>query len=125
MARPGPENEMHELALSQQICRVARDHMGAGQRLVKVIVECGPMSGVVPEALEHCFPIAASASGLDGARLELVRLKAAAVCSGCGIGVEVESMWQVCPDCGYGPLTVHDGRELRVVELEVKEPDDV
>ena len=116
---------MHELMLAQQICRVARDHMGAGQRLVKVVVECGPMSGVVPEALEHCFPIAASSSGLDGARLELMRLTASAVCPGCGCRAEVETMWDDCPSCGYLPLTVHDGRELRVVELEVKEPQDV
>lgn len=116
---------MHELALSHEICRVARDHLGAGQRLVKVVVECGPLSGVVPEALEHCFPIAAAAGGLDGARLELRRLRAAAVCPGCGRAVEVESMWDTCPACGRGPLTVRDGRDLRVVELEVEEPFDV
>lgn len=116
---------MHELALSHQICRVARDHTPPGQRLVKVVVECGPMSGVVPEALEHCFPIAAASAGLDDTELELVRLRAPAVCPGCERDVEVESMWDCCPACGYGPLTVHDGRDLRVVELEVKEPGDV
>jgi hydrogenase nickel incorporation protein HypA/HybF len=116
---------MHELALSHQICRVAREHTPPGRRLIKVVVECGPMSGVVPEALEHCFPIAAADSGLDGARLELVRLKAAAVCAGCGGDVEVASMWDTCPGCGHGPLTVRDGRDLRVVELEVKEQGDV
>jgi hydrogenase nickel incorporation protein HypA/HybF len=116
---------MHELALSHQICRVARDHLGDGQRLVKVVVECGPMSGVVPEALEHCFPIAASAGGLDGALLELRRLRARARCPGCGRPVEVASMWDVCPGCGHAPLTVTDGRDLRVVELEVEEDGDV
>jgi len=112
---------MHELALSHQICRLARDRTPPGQRLVKVVVECGPMSGVVPEALEHCFPIAAADVGLGDAALELVRLRASASCPGCGRGVEVESMWDCCPECGYGPLTVRDGRDLRVVELEVEE----
>jgi len=116
---------MHELALSHQICRIARDHLPPGRRLVKVVVECGPMSGVVPEALAHCFPIAAADGGLDGARLELVRLTAAATCPGCARGVEVESMWETCPGCGYGPLTVRDGRDLRVVEIEVEEAIDV
>jgi hydrogenase nickel incorporation protein HypA/HybF len=116
---------MHELALSHQICRLARDHMGPGQRLVKVVVECGPMSGVVPEALEHCFPIAATGTGLEGAALDLRRLRAQATCAGCGRGIEVASMWELCPDCGHGPLTVTDGRDLRVVELEVEEGGDV
>jgi hydrogenase nickel incorporation protein HypA/HybF len=116
---------MHELALSHQICRVARDHVPDGQRLVAIVVECGPMSGVVPEALEHCFPIAAEDAGLHGARLELVRLKASAVCPGCGRAIEIDSMWDPCPACGYAPLTVHDGRDLRVVEIEVEGSTDV
>ena len=116
---------MHELALSHQICRLAREHTPPDRRLLKVVVECGPMSGVVPEALEQCFPIAAAEGGLDGARLELVRLRARADCPGCGQQIEVDSMWDVCPDCGYAPLTVRDGRDLRVVELEVEDSGDV
>jgi hydrogenase nickel incorporation protein HypA/HybF len=116
---------MHELTLSHQICRVARDHLGHGQRLVRVVVECGPFSGVVPDALEQCFPIAASQSGLDGVLLDLRRLRARARCSGCGESVEVASMWDACPGCGHAPLTVTDGRDLRVVELEVEEDGDV
>jgi hydrogenase nickel incorporation protein HypA/HybF len=110
---------MHELMLSHNICRVAREHLGPGRRLLKVVVECGPLCGVVGEALEACFELTAAEAGVAGARLELRMLRAAATCPGCDARFDVGSMWDVCPACGYVPVTVDGGRELRVAEIEV------
>ena len=44
---------------------VVRDHLPEGARAVEVVVECGPLSGVVPEALEYCFDAIAAREGLD------------------------------------------------------------
>ena len=55
---------MHELVLAQHICGTVNEHVGEGQRVIAVVVECGPASGVVPDALDFCFPIAARESGM-------------------------------------------------------------
>jgi len=116
---------VHELAVSQTICSAARSHLPEGQRLTKVVVECGPFCGVVPEALEYCFPIAAEHCGIPGAALELRLLEAEATCPACDAGFAVDTMWTPCPECGHAPITARGGRELNLVGIEVEEEDDV
>ena len=116
---------MHELAVSNSICTEVRAHLAPGQRPRRIVVECGPFSGVVPGNLEYCFPIAASLSGLDGAKLEIRSLRAEATCPACAASFSVGSMWELCPECQFGPVTARGGRELRLVELEVEEDGDV
>ncbi len=110
---------MHELLLAKQICDTVNAHVGKGQRVTNVVVECGPVSGVVPEMLESCFPIAAEESGLAGVQLDLRCLSAKARCAACGEAFYVETMWARCPSCDHGPVTIEGGRELSVKEIEV------
>lgn len=112
---------MHELGLAQSIIRTIEPHVPSGQRLVAVVVEWGPLSGVVPEALEACFDIVVAAAGLGGARLELRVVPAAARCPSCDARFDVTTMWAECPDCGHAPVTVAGGTEFRVKEIEVDE----
>lgn len=116
---------MHELALSQNILEVARDHMGEAQRLKRVVVSCGPFSGVEGDALAFCFGIAAEHMGLGGACLEIRRPAVEAVCPACGARSRIDTMWAVCDGCGHAPLTAEGGRELQIVEIEVEEVDHV
>lgn len=110
---------MHELSLAQSVVDTVARHVPEGRRLVAVTLEWGPMSGVVPEALETCFFIVAAAAGFEGVRLELAVIPAAARCPGCQAEFEVTEMWTECPKCGQAPVTVSGGREFRVKEIEV------
>jgi len=112
---------MHELSLAQSICEAVADHLTADQRVVTVVVEWGPLSGVVPEALEHCFAIVAQSLGLEGAKLELRTLRAHASCRACGDQFEIDEMWAACPGCGHAPVTVVGGNEFRLKEIEVED----
>ncbi len=116
---------MHELSLAYNICNTASAHVGPGQKLKTIIVECGPLSGVVPESLEFGFSIAAAESNLDGVKLELRLLKARATCPACGERFDIDSMWTTCIRCGHAPLTVEGGRELMIKEIQVEEENDV
>lgn len=112
---------MHELLLAQHICDTVLAHVSEGQRVTTVVVECGPLAGVVPEALDLCFPIAAQNSGLTGARLEMRHLSAQANCPKCRERFCVLAMWDRCPACGHGPVTIEDGRVLCVKQIEVED----
>jgi len=110
---------MHELAIAQRICETVIRNLPAGQRVVSVVVEAGPLCGVVQEALEFGFEIASQAMGLTGARLEYRKLAAAGVCPACHASFEVTQMWARCPRCEHEPVTVQGGGELRLKEIEV------
>ncbi|MBW2457087.1 MAG: hydrogenase maturation nickel metallochaperone HypA, partial [Deltaproteobacteria bacterium] len=79
------------------------------------------LSGVVPEALEYCFPIAAASAGLTEAQLELRRLTAEASCPACDAQFDVDQMWACCPACEHVPVTVKGGTEFRLKEIEVSD----
>ncbi|MBW2529411.1 MAG: hydrogenase maturation nickel metallochaperone HypA [Deltaproteobacteria bacterium] len=110
---------MHELGLAQGILRTVEPHVPAGQRLVAVVLEWGPLSGVVPEALETCWRIVAEAAGLGDARLQLLVVPGRGRCPACQAEFEVTEMWAECPACGRAPVTVSGGSAFRVKEIEV------
>jgi hydrogenase nickel incorporation protein HypA/HybF len=112
---------MHELSLAQSICETAVSHAGDRQKIVTVVVVCGPLAGVVPDALQHCFSIVAPMSGLADARLDLRLLTADAACPACRARLRIDSMWAKCDECGHSPVTVEGGSEFYVKEIEVEE----
>ncbi len=116
---------MHELSLAHRVCDTVAAHIDPGQRLLCVTVECGPLCGVVPDALNHCFYLVAKSFGFEDAKLDLRLNKAPATCPNCSTQLEIESMWEVCPDCDHAPLTISGGRELRIRQIEIEEVDDV
>lgn len=110
---------MHELAIAQGVADVCLQHAG-GRRVLTVSLEIGSLAGVVPEALEFCFESVARETLLDGARLEIVRISATGYCRQCDLVQPVVSYFDPCPQCGFTPLELRSGEELRVKDLEVE-----
>jgi hydrogenase nickel incorporation protein HypA/HybF len=110
---------MHELSIAQGICRTVLRHVPTGKRAVSVVVEAGPLCGVVQEALEFGFEIASQAMGLGGAKLDYRILAAPGSCPACQARFDVTEMWARCPRCQHEPVTVEGGSELRLKEIEV------
>jgi hydrogenase nickel incorporation protein HypA/HybF len=110
---------MHELSIAQHICEAVIRNVPAGKRAVSVVVEAGPLSGVVQEALEFGFEIASKAMGLGDTKLEYRTLAASGSCPACQARFEVTEMWARCPHCEHEPVTVEGGSELRLKEIEV------
>ncbi|MDJ0763181.1 MAG: hydrogenase maturation nickel metallochaperone HypA [Myxococcota bacterium] len=112
---------MHELAISEAICEQVRPHVAEGQRLVKVVVECGPLCGVVPDALQYSFSIVAQHYGFDDVCLEIEVPETSASCSACGATFTIDDAWATCPICQHAPVSAQGGRELRVKHIEVQD----
>jgi hydrogenase nickel insertion protein HypA len=75
---------MHELALTEAIIRIInsqREKEGFS-RVEEIRLRIGEYSGIVPEYLLNCFPIAAKGTVAEGAALVLETLKASFRCSG-------------------------------------------
>lgn len=116
---------MHELSIALSLVELA----GAAARragaphVTAVHLRLGVMAGVVREALEFSFPLAAEGTPLAGARLEIEPVPLVITCAPCGRDVSpVGSGSFRCPACGTPSAAIVSGRELELVALELAEP---
>lgn len=108
---------MHELAIGQSIVTAVTERLGE-ERVRRLVLEVGQLSGVVPDALRFCFDLCTRDTPVEGAELEIREIPGRARCGDCGREVEMESPFGVC-GCGSPSLDVLCGRELRIKEVEV------
>jgi len=108
---------MHELAIAESIVDAVCER-AAGRRVVRVTVQIGALTAVLPEAMHFCFDLAAGGTVADGARLDIERRAGMALCRACGADVALADPVLLCP-CGSADLAVTAGRELQIVSMEV------
>lgn len=108
---------MHELGIADGIVEhCAAQAMGA--RVLRVRLEIGRLSCVMPEALQFCFDVCAKDTAVEGAILEIIPIPSKARCRGCGNKMGITSFTENCA-CGNSDLCVIAGEELRLKEMEV------
>ena len=112
---------MHELGIMQNIIASVQQYAEDNHitEIVKVIVEVGQISGVVPESLEFCFAVCAKDTVVEGARLEIERVDAVGRCKHCGEEFNLLKNDFTCPSCSGSKWDVVSGRELVIKGLEV------
>ena len=108
---------MHEMAITESVVAAVSERIGP-ERVGRVALEIGRLSGVVPDAVRFCFEICAAGTILDGAALEIREIQGLARCDACGAQVELDFPAGVCA-CGSPELAIVSGRELRIKEVEV------
>ena len=109
---------MHELALAEAVIEIAGTH-AAGRKVSAVHVRVGHLRQVVPAALEFSFELAAVDTPVQGARLEIEQVPAAAACRACGGESELHDFPLACGCCGSVYVDVIRGEELQVDSLEL------
>jgi hydrogenase nickel incorporation protein HypA/HybF len=109
---------MHELAIAAAIIEIAGAH-AAGRKVSAVHVQVGHLRQVVPSALEFSFELAAAGTPVEGARLEIEAMRAAAACRSCGRESELFGFPLACGACGSLDVEVIRGEELLVDSLEL------
>ncbi len=112
---------MHELGLMQNIVDTVQDYARKNNvsKVVKVMLEVGQVSGVVPESLEFCFEVCTKQTVLEGAILEIERIAAVGKCKTCGEGFDLLTHSFSCPKCGGTDWEMISGRELIIKGMEV------
>jgi len=113
---------MHELSIAQSIVDLASEKVKEAEagRVISITLSLGLLSGVVRESLEFCFPIACEKTPCEGAVLKIDIVPAKAHCSSCGGDFDMEEFVLVCPGCGFFPVELLAGGELKVISLEVE-----
>ena len=118
---------MHELSVCQslleQVERVAADH--GAERVERIRVRIGPLSGVEADLLRSAYPLAAAGTIAEGAELDIEPAPVLVHCVSCGAETEATPNRLLCGACGDWHTRLVSGDELLLASLELSVPDEV
>jgi hydrogenase nickel incorporation protein HypA/HybF len=115
---------MHELSIAQSLIELACEaaERDGCQRVTRLFVRLGAMSGVVREALEFSFDLAAEDTLCAGAKLEIEETKIIVYCPSCEARKTISDGYILCcPTCGQPTSQIVSGRELELISVEVED----
>jgi hydrogenase nickel incorporation protein HypA/HybF len=108
---------MHELDITESIVAGVCERVGAA-RVLRVILEVGKLSQVVPDSIRFFFDVCTQGTSLEGAALEVLEVPGRARCRVCQAELEVNDWLMLC-GCGSAELEVLAGQRLLVKAVEV------
>ena len=111
---------MHELSVCQSIVEACSER-AAGARVLRVTLEIGTLSCVLPDALRFCYDIAVKDTPLEGSELEIIHIPARSRCRDCGSDVEMDNILARCA-CGSIDLERPRGGDgLIIKSMEIQD----
>ncbi len=108
---------MHELAITEGLVAAVTERL-PGQRVTRVRLEIGALSGVVADSVRFCFDLVTDGTDLEGATLEISQPPAVCRCRICSVDFEPDSPLAMCP-CGSAEVTVLSGQDLKITSVQV------
>lgn len=116
---------MHELAICQSLLAQAEAvaRQKNADRVTRITLQIGPLSGVIPSLLERTFMIARLGTMAEEADLATEQIPPQIQCRGCGKESVVPMNKLTCPSCGDFHIDLIRGDELilKSMELETEE----
>jgi hydrogenase nickel incorporation protein HypA/HybF len=111
---------MHELGITQNIVAIAKEY-ARGFPVIRLTLEIGCLSAVLPDAIRFCFDVCCQGTILEGSRLEIIEIPGLGKCRQCGAEFFLEQPFGICDRCESRDLEIIQGTELRIKEMEVEE----
>jgi hydrogenase nickel incorporation protein HypA/HybF len=108
---------MHELSIANSVVELCAER-AMGARVLRVTLEIGRLSAVMPDAIRFCFDVCAKDTVVEGAALEIVETAGLARCLDCGSSVDMIDLLEHCA-CGSVNLELLAGSELKIKQMEV------
>ncbi len=109
---------MHELSIAHAVVSTVTQALPVPHpRVRQVRVRIGELSGVVPQALEFAYEVAAQGTALADAVLVIDREPVVVACPTCGPQQLAGTTDFRCPSCGVPCGDVIAGKDLQVVDV--------
>ena len=110
---------MHELGITRNVVAIVGERP-QGQKVLRVTLEVGRLSGMFPDAIRFCFDVCSKGTPLEGATLQIVDVEGRGHCSACGAEPAMTAPLGRCPVCREPSLRMVAGTELKIKEMEVE-----
>lgn len=118
---------MHELSvclsLLDQVASIARDHNA--ERVERIVLRIGPLSGVEAALLDNAWPLAAAGTIAEHAELVFEDAPVRVHCLACGAESDATPNRLLCAACGGFRTRLLSGDEMLLARVELGVPDEV
>lgn len=112
---------MHELSvclsLLEQVCAIAAEHRA--QRVTRIEVEVGPLSGVEAGLLRNAWPLACAGTIAVDAELVIGESDIVVHCQSCGEETPATANRLICGKCGDFRTRLASGDEMILQRVEL------
>ncbi len=109
---------MHELSIAHAVVSTVVDALPSPDtRVLQVRLRIGELSGIVPQALEFAYDVAAQDTPLADAALVIERSPIVIACPTCGEQQLDSARDFRCPSCGVPCGDVVGGKELEIIDI--------
>ena len=109
---------MHELSVAHAVVSTVLDALPSPDtRVLQVRLRVGELSGLVPQALEFAYDVAAQGTPLADAVLVIERSPIVVACDTCGDQTIASATDFRCPVCGQPCGNVVGGKELEILDI--------
>ena len=112
---------MHEVSLMEQTLEIALENarQQGANKINRLKMRIGEMSGVVPEALEFAFDVVTEGTIAAGAILEIEPVPVVAYCPNCQQEFHPPDLFYQCPNCQQLSSKIISGQEIELTSLEL------
>ena len=115
---------MHELSVAHAVVSTVVDALPTpAPRVTQVRLRIGELSGIVPQALEFAYDVAAEGTPLADAALVIERSPIVVRCGTCGDQQLPSAQVFRCPSCGEPCGDVVSGKEMEILDITLDEPE--
>ena len=113
---------MHELAVTEEILRVALEHAERAQatRITDIHLVIGALSTIVDDSVQFYFDFLSPDTIAAGAKLHFTRIPARLRCRQCGHEFEPQERDYHCPQCKTLGGEVVAGKEFYLDSMQVE-----
>jgi hydrogenase nickel incorporation protein HypA/HybF len=113
---------MHELSIALSILDAIEEQsaLHGGAIVASVRLRVGPLSGVLPQALQSAFELAREGTDFAACQLLIEETPVAIRCPTCNKNRPVRSIQDMaCAVCGAASADIVGGRELEIRAMEI------
>lgn len=115
---------MHEMGIVRSIMDIVEQQakIHNAQRVVKISLEFGTLTAVMPRAVEFAFEILSKGGVAENAALDITIIPIKVICMDCSREHIMKDYQPFCPACNSGALQIIEGRdEMRIASMEIED----
>ncbi|WP_028536396.1 hydrogenase maturation nickel metallochaperone HypA [Paludibacterium yongneupense] len=112
---------MHELTLAESVLEIvgAAARRAGASRVTGVRLAIGALAHVESDTLQYCCEVASRDTIAADARFSIERPPGRAWCAACAAEVGLERWGMPCPQCQGFDLSITDGDQMRVLDIDI------
>lgn len=114
------------MSIAQSIVETVLDEAGRAHadRVVKVTLKIGELTGIMPDSLLFCFELLTRATVAAHAELVIDTVPVTAQCTRCSSAFTISQSLYRCRECGNPDIELRSGRELQITGVEIEHETD-